>query len=293
MIDEKLFSRVLARTFALLCFVPAMVSHAAPAAPPGWKLVWHDEFSGDRIDNRKWSPCERNTPDWCNTMTRDPRCYQISGGTLRLMGIVNDDLSKDPSPFLTGGITSKGKFDFTYGRVEIRARFRSAMGAWPALWMLGKNGRWPHNGEIDIMEHLNFDDKVYQTIHSYWANEVDKQRSVPKGGTSPVPRDEFNTYGVEWSADEIVFLVNDKPTFRYPRLADKGPEQWPFDQPFYLILSMQIGGKWVGEADPADYPAWLEIDWVRVFQRPQAAKPAAEAEAPAAKPAGEAAAGDE
>lgn len=254
--------------FIQLCLLLASNSFAAPEVAPGWKLVWNDEFDGKSIDSNKWSPCKRDTSDWCDTMTRDPRCFKIGGGTLRLIGIVNPDTKKDPSPYLTGGITSQGKFEFTHGKVVIRARFKSARGAWPALWMLGSKGRWPHNGEIDLMEHLNFDAKVYQTIHSHYANEIDKSGKAPlKGTTAPIDREAWNTYGAEWHTDKIVFTVNGKPTLTYPRVPEKGPEQWPFDHPFYLILSMQIGGDWVGQPDPKDYPADLEIDWVRVYEK--------------------------
>lgn len=232
----------------------------------GWKLFWNDEFSGSKVDTAKWSVCERGTPDWNNTMSPDPRLYVLKNGILQLRGIRNDRKDKDKVEFITGGIQSKGKFEFKHGKVVIRARFKSAKGAWPALWMLGTKGQWPRCGEIDLMEHLNFDNFVYQTIHSHWANEVDKGKSIPKGATAKINPEDFNTYGAEWGADSIVFTVNGSPTLTYPRDPSKGATQWPFNNDFYLILSMQIGGKWVGPADPTHYPAWLEVDWVRVYK---------------------------
>jgi beta-glucanase (GH16 family) len=252
----------------MLSWVIAMPFAAAgPVDLPGWRLVWNDEFTGRSIDSAKWKACERGRSDWNDTMSPDPKCFALKNGVLELRGFANPDRKKDPVEYLTGGLTSQGKFDFTYGKVVIRARFKSATGAWPALWMLGAKGRWPHNGEIDLMEHLNHDDKVYQTVHSHWANEVDVKKTVPKGATAKIRRDEFNEYGVEWDADKLVFTVNGAPTFTYPRVPEKGPEQWPFNEPFYFILSMQIGGKWVGKVDPGDYPAWMAVDWVRVYQR--------------------------
>jgi beta-glucanase (GH16 family) len=254
--------------FTTLCCLLATTGIATAERLPGWNLVWQDELNGTKIDAAKWSPCERGKSDWNDTMTSDPRCFRIGGGTLQLIGIVNTDTAKDASPFLTGGITSKGKFEFEYGKVEIRARFKSARGAWPALWMLGSEGGWPRNGEIDLMEHLNFDDKVYQTIHSGYTHSPEGKRQGPlKGTTAPIDRDEWNTYGAEWDAEKIVFTVNGKPTMTYPKVPEKGAEQWPFSQPFYFIFSMQIGGNWVGKADPKDYPAHLEIDWVRVYRK--------------------------
>ncbi len=253
---------------------------AAPAVqPPAWELVWADEFAGDKLDDAKWSRCQRGKPDWQNTMSDDPRLLKIENGVLHLLGIANANTDKDPAPYLTAGLTSRGKFAFTYGRVEIRARFKSAQGAWPALWMLGAEGGWPGGGEIDLMEHLNFDDKVYQTVHSEYTHSIDKTGTPKQGGTAKISRDDWNTYGCEWSEDKIVFLVNGEPAHVYPRVPEKGEKQWPFKQPFFFILSMQIGGGWVnrsGPTNPEHYPAGMEIDWVRVYQaKKPAGRPAA------------------
>lgn len=254
---------------AALLLASAGVVRAAepPVGLPGWKLLWHDEFDGPQLDAQKWSLCDRGKSDWNDTMSKDPRCFVLRNGHLQLRGFVNDQPGQDPSPYLTGGVTSKDKFDFCHGKVAIRARFKCAKGAWPALWMLGSQGGWPGNGEIDLMEHLNFDSKVYLTVHSLFTRDANGSKSPPHGSTAPIERDAFNTYGLEWDDARLVFMVNEKPCFTYPRVPEEGPTQWPFEQPFYLIFSMQIGGKWVGEPAPADYPAFMEIDWVRVYQR--------------------------
>jgi len=233
----------------------------------GWKLVWQDEFSGRELDDQHWSRCKRGKSDWNNTMSDDTKLLKVADGILHLRGVQNKKASKDPAPYLTAGVNSKGKFSVHFGKVQIRARFKSAQGAWPALWMLGENKAWPANGEIDLMEHLNFDQKIYQTVHSEYTIKVDKTNTPKKGGIARIKKDDWNTYGVEWDANQIVFTVNGKPTHTYPRVAEKGAKQYPFNQPFYFLLTMQIGGKWVGKANPAHYPAEMEIDWVRVYKK--------------------------
>jgi len=238
-----------------------------------WELVWQEEFAGEKLDETRWTRCKRGRSDWNNTMSDDPALVKIADGVLHLRGIVNDQQDKDPAPYLTAGVTSRGKYAYRYGKVQIRARFTCAQGAWPALWMLGAENGWPAGGEIDLMEHLNFDDKVYQTVHSEYTVRIDKTNTPKKSGTAPIERDNWNTYGCEWDPNQIVFTVNGKPTLAYPRVPELGEKQWPFDQPCYFILSMQIGGKWVngpGPTNPDHYPAGMEIDWIRVYREKKA-----------------------
>jgi beta-glucanase (GH16 family) len=137
------------------------------------------------------------------------------------------------------------------------------------MWMLAeqdKYGPYPRNGEIDIMEHLNHDRIIYQTTHSYYTLDMKQTEHPPHGGTARFDPDGFNIFGLEWSPDKLVFTVNGTPTFTYPKLAGADPAQWPYDQPFYLLIDQQLGGSWVGHIDPATLPADMIIDWVRVYQ---------------------------
>lgn len=263
---------ILLSTFAL-CVVVAQ-EETKQGLHSEWKLIWSDEFSGVELDQTKWSRVKRGNSDWKNMMSPQEDLLELKEGILKLRGVVNtDEKTKKEQPYLTAGLTSEGKFDFKYGKVEIRARFQSAKGAWPALWMLKSNAKWgrPSMGEIDIMEHLNFQDQVYQTVHSYYTVQAGKNgtkdKKLPQSGRSPIQRDKWNTYGILWDESKIVFTVNGKPTFTYPRVPSKGHEQYPFVSPFYFILSMQIEGKWVGKPDPKDYPAFMEVDYVRVYQK--------------------------
>ena len=133
---------------ALIADAPA--AEVGKSAPPEtqrseWELAWSDEFEQDVLDDAKWTRCARGTSDWNNTMSDHPRLLKIENGVLYLLGIVND--TGDAPPYLTAGLNSKGKFAFKYGKVQIRARFKNAQGAWPALWMLGAKERWPACGE--------------------------------------------------------------------------------------------------------------------------------------------------
>ena len=235
-----------------------------------WKLVWSDEFNNAALDSTKWNIVPVGTSDWNRHASDNPDCFAFSDGKLLLKGIVNTDTSKDKRPYLTGGIYSKGKFAFQYGKIEIHAKLGCAKGAWPAMWMLSekdKYGPYPRNGEIDIMEHLNYDTIVYQTTHSYYTLELKQDNNPPHYGTASLDINSFNTFGLEWDADQLIFSVNGKQTFRYPRVANVDASQWPYDQPFYVLIDQQLGGNWVGKVAADQLPVQMEVDWVRVYQK--------------------------
>lgn len=242
---------------------------ARPADNDGWQLVWEDDFSRDGvIDDAVWSKIPRGRSDWSNYMSDNDVLYDVKDGNLILRGIVNPDRENDSVPYITGGIQTLHKKAFAHGKIEIRAKLESAKGAWPAFWMLPfDRTRWPYGGEIDIMERLNYDDFAYQTVHSYYTQILKMGDVPPHSATAPINVDDYNIYGVELYPDSLVFAINGKHTFTYPRIETELEGQFPFDRSFYLMLDMQLEGGWVGKADPEDLPVAMYIDWVRFYQK--------------------------
>lgn len=235
-----------------------------------WNLVWEDNFELSELDTTKWTKIPPNKSDWGKHLSNDDACYSYKDGTIGLHGIVNYEPEKDPRPYLTGGIYTKGKFAFQYGKLEVRAKLSAADGAWPAIWMLAENdvyGDYPKNGEIDVMEHLNYDNLFYQTVHSYYTLEMDGTDAPLSYTTTPFDYRAYNVYGIEWSKNKLVFTLNGKKTLSYSRKKKLGSTQWPFDQPFYILVDQQLGGNWVGKVNPDDLPVTMTVDYVRVYQK--------------------------
>ncbi len=234
-----------------------------------WRVVWEDDFNGSTLDTTKWSRIDRGPSDWNRYMSKRDDLYVLKDGNLILRGQVNDRRSQDTARYVTGGVTTKGKYSFVFGKIEIRAKLGSARGAWPAFWMLCANrvhGGYPKNGEIDLMEHLNYDNEVYQTVHSHYTLNLGQKSNPNHYNKAKIDLDDYNVYGMEWYPDRLVFTVNGKVNFVYPKIETELEGQFPFDQPFYLLLDMQLGGSWVGSIDPSTLPVEMAIDWVRVYE---------------------------
>ena len=229
--------------------------------------TWEENFNQKSYDENVWSIIPRGTSDWNRNMSDFDSCYAMRDGKLILRGINNTHLPNDTARFLTGGVYTKGKMGFGFGRLEIRAKLHGAKGAWPAIWMLPEQrGKWPDGGEIDIMERLNFDAIAYQTVHSNYTVHLKINEPRP-GATGKINPDDFNTYAVEKYPDSLVFFINDRKTFTYPRIQTDKEGQYPFNNTkFYLLIDMQLGGNWVGSVDPKGLPVEMEIDWVRFYE---------------------------
>ena len=241
---------------------------ACTPSQPEWRLVWEENFDQiNDFDPAVWSKIPRGTADWNNYMSDFDSLYEMRNGNLVLRGIQNLTQPQDTAPFLTGGVYTKGKMGFMDGRLEIKAKLNGATGAWPAFWLLPQEGQWPMGGEIDIMERLNYDNIAYQTVHSHYTYDLGFKTTPPQGSTGPIHPEAYNVYAVEMYADSLCFFINDQHTFTYPRIETGQEGQFPFHQPFYLLLDMQLGGSWVGAVDPTELPVEMSIDWVRFYQK--------------------------
>lgn len=259
--------------YLYVLFVGLLISECKTAdkvLSPEWKLIWEDQFAEQGLpDTKKWGFAPRNSPDWAKYCTKSIRTTFVNNGKLHLRGIKNTS-DEDTVAYQTGCISTRGKFAFKYGKVEVKAKLSEGKGSWPAIWMMpseGKYGGWPRSGEIDIMEHLNSDQKVYQTIHSSYVDLQNRKEDPPYSTTAPINPGEYNVYGLEWYPDRLEFFVNGQKTFTYPKIDGADFKQWPFDQAFYLILDQALGGSWVGKIDDNDLPIEMTVDWVRIYQK--------------------------
>ena len=233
----KQFKNLLFLSLILLCWT--LVSCKSSKTSSGWSLIWEENFNQKKsFDSQVWSKIPRGKSDWNNYMTDFDSCYAMRKGKLVLRGIVNHTQRNDTAPYLIGGVYTKGKKAFTNGRIEICAKLNAAGGAWPAIWMLPEGAAWPSGGEIDIMERLNNDSIAYQTVHSHYTYTLGIKDHPVSHSTGVIHPDQTKEEG-----------------------------QFPFTQPFYLLIDMQLGGSWVGAVSPEDLPVEMEVDWVRFYQR--------------------------
>lgn len=235
-----------------------------PATP--WVLAWEDEFDATEINEAVWSRIPQGTPDWAKYQSSDNRCYEKRASSIVLKGIVNNDKATDSRDYLCGGLWTLGKKSFSPGRIEVRARMTAATGAWPAIWMMPFKSTqgWPYDGEIDIMERLNSDRFVYQTLHSGYI-DVEGNRNNPQYSCRPTVADpsQYHIYGVEFTADALTFYVDGEQTMKYPNIGVDG--QFPYFKEWDLRIDMQLGGSWVGAIRPTTLPVEMEVDWVRYY----------------------------
>jgi beta-glucanase (GH16 family) len=276
-----------------------------PDAPKGWKLTWNDEFDSKEIDPKKWDYDTGNgffdydanqwISGWGNGeleyYTREPANAWVQDGVLHIRALKE---SQNGCGYTSARLKTRKRdgsplFNQRYGRFEFRAKLPTGQGVWPALWMRphdDKYGSWAASGEIDVLEARGQEpNKVLGTIHfgSRWPGnaEASKDYVLPNKGTIA----DFHVYAVEWEPGEIRWYVDDaeyaKQSFWWsssktegakgltPKAeADLNPWPAPFDQPFYLVMNLAVGGKFLGNPDKTTaFPAEMLVDYVRAYEK--------------------------
>lgn len=253
-----------------------IIKPAAPVAELNWRFestpVWQDEFDGSTtLDQSKWT-FETGGTGWGNNEAQ----FYTAGNNA---SVENGNLIITAKKELVSGksytssrIVSRGKGDFLFGRFEVRAKLPRGRGTWPAIWMLPTDnafGPWPGSGEIDIMEHVGFDqNKIHSSVHT---SAFNGSRGNQKSASKIVPgvSDDFHTYRVDWTPYAVRgYIDNDtEPYFEFTN-DNAGFTTWPFNKRFYLLMNIAVGGNWGGAQGIDDniFPQTMTIDYVRVYK---------------------------
>ncbi len=258
-----------------------------------YELVWSDEFNYNGKPNpKKW------TYDYGFIANQEEQYYtdslknaRVKDGSLIIEAhkekIANDDFKNnellntwqeyktkiDTAQYTSARLKTEGLAGWKYGYIEVRAKLPKGRGMWSAIWMLSENIKeigWPESGEIDIMEHVGYDnDTIHGTIHTKAYNHI---IGTQKGKSVFIenPNDEFHVFAIEWTPEKIDFML-DGVVYNHIENEHKTTAEWPFDHKFYLILNVAVGGSWGGQKgiDNSIFPQRMIVDYVRVYQKPE------------------------
>lgn len=238
--------------------IPVVVTISS--AIPG--LVWADEFEITGMPSPVNWTFETGAGGWGNNelqyYTNRSQNATVSGGVLKITAMKEN---YNGAAYTSARMVTRDKFDFKYGRVEVRAKLPTGGGTWPAIWALGADFAtvgWPACGEIDIMEHVgNQQNKIHGTLHypgRSGGNPVSSSITIPNVSS------EFHIYTLDWSATSIKMYVDNQLFFNEPNST-----ALPFNKDFFLIVNVAMGGNFGGTVDPAFTSSSMEIDYIRVF----------------------------
>lgn len=259
-------------------------AQSAYYAPDGYTLVWNDEFDG----NYGYAPNENGIPrtelnpnDWThevkgsgwvnhelqnyvNHKTPEGKLVtELRDGKLRITAL------KENGKVYSGRVYAKVKEGWKYGYIEASIKLPKGKGTWPAFWMMPVNFRsWPADGEIDIMEEVGYHpDYVSSSLHAN-AHVHSNNTQVTHEMLCQGAEGEFHTYAILWTAQNITTYVDGKVQLSYDNRG-KGRDDWPYDDPFYVIFNLAWGGDWGGAqgVDEGALPVTMEVDYIRVFQK--------------------------
>lgn len=243
-----------------------------------YKLVWEEQFEGNALNMSNWN-YEQGGAGWGNN---ELQYYTDKNDNVRVEnGVLIIEAKKESyqtNNYTSARITTKNKAKFRYGKVEASISLPSGCGTWPAFWMMPNNsvyGTWPSSGEIDIMEHIGSDPTMIShalhTRNAYGAAGWHKRVYLEN------VENHFHTYSIEWEdnyggkgKDAILFYVDGVLSdIKYQQQYNSTYQDWPFDQEFFIILNVAIGGNLGGSVDDSIFnsPIQMKVDWIRVYQR--------------------------
>lgn len=305
--NESIFLRLAASSFSMfvLLATAGIDTVIAEPSPTKWRLTWSDEFEGEEIDHTKWDFdigngfYNYNANQWISGWgneelqyyTREPQNAYVEAGMLHIRAIKE---SLHGCGYTSAKLTSKKRdgtplFNQKYGRFEFRAKLPTGQGIWPALWMLPQDetyGTWPSSGEIDVLEARGQEpNRVLGTLHygSRWPANTHSSGEFIFPDRAGIA--DFHVYAIEWEPGEIRWYVDGQAyavqSFWWSSSKTEGsngaapaneselnPWPAPFDQPFYLVMNLAVGGRFVGKPDQTSpFPAEMLVDYVRVYEQ--------------------------
>jgi beta-glucanase (GH16 family) len=245
-----------------------------PDNPKNKTLVWADEFDYNGLpDAAKWNyDTEGNSSGWGNNESQYYTSSRLQNAEVKdgYLSITAIKEEYEGFHYTSARLITKGKGDWLYGRMEIRAKLPDGRGMWPAIWMLPTDwayGGWPKSGEIDIMENVGYD--PYVIVASAHTESYNHVLGTQKSNRITISDcySTFHTYALEWEATEYRVYVDDALYFTF-RNEGTGYKAWPFDKRFHLLLNVAVGGNWGGAQgiDDAIFPRTMMVDYVRVYQ---------------------------
>ena len=251
-------------------------SHLTIAAqqPAEYQLVFSDEFNqpnGSQPDPAKWVRHEREPNTWARWISPSPKVAYIKNGSLVCRAIPNKSEPSDTARMLTGAVCTKGKFEFQYGKIEVRMKTNLRTGNFPAVWLFqsptNKDRRY---AEIDIVEMFGNDSRSAHTIHTHRSFSL-KKEGLKREQKIELDVRKWHVYGLEWDKNKVIWTVDGREVFRYSRSAEKQMQdegQWTFDRLFYLILNQSVGDGNHPLLVPNTKKTYeTRFDWIRVYQK--------------------------
>jgi len=243
-----------------------------------WNLIWSDEFNGSSLDTAKWihdigTGSQYGLYGWGNSELQyyQPQNTVLDSGSVKIIANVEPngivDSWNNTMYYSSSKITTKGTFDFRYGKVEARIKTIDGQGFWPAFWMLPTGGNWPCDGEIDVMEQWGSDGSSNTTTgaaHVGTCPGISNYQSSSNVISSGSYADNFHTYSIQWHPDQITWYV-DNIQFLQVTPSSYPNNTWPFNSNnWYLMFNLAITSS--GPNLNTVFPSQIEIDYVRVYE---------------------------